>query len=99
MNVRACHDLVAGIDGRPQRCTAIGDLPICAMDESGKLVHVTLRNVRCAPSFNDSLLSVNALWESSSTECRFADVKAIISPPTSGGDKACSPFQTLGQTV
>eukprot|EP00965_Chrysotila_dentata_P136442 4511888-Pleurochrysis_carterae.AAC.1 len=49
VNVRACHDLVAGIDGRPQRCTAIGDLPICAMNESGQLVHVTLRNVRCAP--------------------------------------------------
>eukprot|EP00965_Chrysotila_dentata_P019943 660400-Pleurochrysis_carterae.AAC.1 len=28
VNVRACDDRVAGIDGRPQTCTAIGDMPL-----------------------------------------------------------------------
>eukprot|EP00965_Chrysotila_dentata_P169014 5581531-Pleurochrysis_carterae.AAC.1 len=27
VNVKTCHDLDAGIDGKPQRCVAIGDLP------------------------------------------------------------------------
>eukprot|EP00965_Chrysotila_dentata_P011095 360488-Pleurochrysis_carterae.AAC.1 len=73
MNVRPCTDVVARIDGRPKRCTAIGDMPLSALDDKGVTVPVTLRDVRIVPSFSDSLLSVNALWEASSTECRFAD--------------------------
>eukprot|EP00965_Chrysotila_dentata_P054119 1795927-Pleurochrysis_carterae.AAC.1 len=73
MNVRRCEDRVVGIDGRPQRCTVVGDLPIVAVDKSGNEVNLTLKDVRCVPSFCDSLLSVNALWETSESECRFAN--------------------------
>eukprot|EP00965_Chrysotila_dentata_P154756 5113397-Pleurochrysis_carterae.AAC.1 len=82
VNIRDCDDLVAGIDGRPQHCVAIGDLSLTALNDSGQDVAITLRDVRCAPSFSDLLLSVSALWESFGTECRFANVKAILSPPT-----------------
>eukprot|EP00965_Chrysotila_dentata_P034029 1133100-Pleurochrysis_carterae.AAC.1 len=78
VNVRPCSDLVAGMDGRPQRCTAIGDMPLSALDDKGITVPVTLRDVRIMPSFSDSLLSVNALWEASSTECRFADARSLL---------------------
>eukprot|EP00965_Chrysotila_dentata_P167486 5530846-Pleurochrysis_carterae.AAC.1 len=73
VNVKTCHDQVAGINGKPQRCIAIGDLPVTAMNDSGN--EVSVKNVRCVPSFSDSLLSVSAPWESLCTECRFANVK------------------------
>eukprot|EP00965_Chrysotila_dentata_P159059 5254637-Pleurochrysis_carterae.AAC.1 len=46
VNVRPCSDLVAEIDGRSQRCTAIGDMPPSALDDKGVTVPVTLRDVR-----------------------------------------------------
>eukprot|EP00965_Chrysotila_dentata_P144586 4775759-Pleurochrysis_carterae.AAC.1 len=73
VNVKPCEARVVGIDGRPQRCTVVRDLPIVAVDKSGNDVSLTLKDVRCVPSFSDSLLSVNALWEASESECRFAN--------------------------
>eukprot|EP00965_Chrysotila_dentata_P190633 6174016-Pleurochrysis_carterae.AAC.1 len=96
VNIRDCDDLVAGTDGRPQRCVAIGDFPLTALNDSGQDIAITVRDVRCAPSFSDSLLSVSALWESSGTECCFADVKAIISPPTPQGKRLVLPFKPAG---
>eukprot|EP00965_Chrysotila_dentata_P110892 3664782-Pleurochrysis_carterae.AAC.3 len=52
-------------------------MPVTAINNAGREVPITLRDVRCVQSFRDSLLSVNALWESSSTECRISDVRAI----------------------
>eukprot|EP00965_Chrysotila_dentata_P115572 3819488-Pleurochrysis_carterae.AAC.3 len=62
-------------------------MPLSALDDKGVPVPVTLRDVRIVPSFSDSLLFVNALWEASSTrtECPFADVTSILSPPTPQG--------------
>eukprot|EP00965_Chrysotila_dentata_P242340 6204818-Pleurochrysis_carterae.AAC.1 len=96
VNVKDCSDLVAGIDGKPQRCVAIGDLPVTAVSDAGDEVSITLKNVRCVPSFSDSLLSVSALWESSSTECCFADVNAIHTPPSPQGERLLLPFYTEG---
>eukprot|EP00965_Chrysotila_dentata_P099338 3284306-Pleurochrysis_carterae.AAC.1 len=53
---------------------------------------LTLRNVRCVPSFRDSLLSVNQLWESTSTECRFDSTLALLSPPCATGGRLSLPF-------
>eukprot|EP00965_Chrysotila_dentata_P168903 5577326-Pleurochrysis_carterae.AAC.1 len=66
------------------------------MNDAGQNVAITLRDVRCAPSFRYSLLSVSALWESSGTECRFANVKAILSPPTSQGKRIILTFTRTG---
>eukprot|EP00965_Chrysotila_dentata_P064604 2142010-Pleurochrysis_carterae.AAC.1 len=71
-------------------------MPVTAVNNAGEKVPITLRDVRCVPSFCNSLLSVNALWESSSTECRFADIKAILSPPTPKGDRLVLPFIRSG---
>eukprot|EP00965_Chrysotila_dentata_P257733 6212982-Pleurochrysis_carterae.AAC.8 len=38
VNLRAYCDSAAGIDGRPQRCIAIGDLPLTAIDDAGQNV-------------------------------------------------------------
>eukprot|EP00965_Chrysotila_dentata_P261552 6214290-Pleurochrysis_carterae.AAC.2 len=46
VNVRACEDRATGIDGRPQRCVAVGDMPLTAINDAGSEVAVTLRNVR-----------------------------------------------------
>eukprot|EP00965_Chrysotila_dentata_P016454 544864-Pleurochrysis_carterae.AAC.1 len=35
VNVKACCDQVAGIDGKPQRCVAIGNSPVTAINDSG----------------------------------------------------------------
>eukprot|EP00965_Chrysotila_dentata_P051412 1704815-Pleurochrysis_carterae.AAC.1 len=71
-------------------------MPLSALDDKGVTVPVTLCDVRIVPSFSDSLLSVNALWEASSTECRFADVKSILSPPTPQGGRLVLPFHRKG---
>eukprot|EP00965_Chrysotila_dentata_P155869 5150447-Pleurochrysis_carterae.AAC.1 len=71
-------------------------MPLSALDDKGVTVPVTLRDVRIVPSFSDSLLSVNAMWEASSTECRFADVRSILSPPMPKGGRLVLPFHRKG---
>eukprot|EP00965_Chrysotila_dentata_P016095 533349-Pleurochrysis_carterae.AAC.1 len=44
VNVRKCEDHAVGIDGRPQRCTVIGDLPITASDKTGNSIDLTLKD-------------------------------------------------------
>eukprot|EP00965_Chrysotila_dentata_P045536 1512597-Pleurochrysis_carterae.AAC.1 len=44
VSVRPCEDRVVGIEGRPQRCTVIGDLPITASDKTGNSVDLTLKD-------------------------------------------------------
>eukprot|EP00965_Chrysotila_dentata_P121762 4025281-Pleurochrysis_carterae.AAC.1 len=71
-------------------------MPLTALDDSGRPVAVTLRDVRCIPTFSDALLSVDALWESSRTECRFANIKVILSPPTPLDTRLVLPFWRAG---
>eukprot|EP00965_Chrysotila_dentata_P157433 5201029-Pleurochrysis_carterae.AAC.1 len=94
--MKPCEDSVVGVDGRPQRCIVIGDLPITASDKAGNNVDLTLNDVGCVPSFADSLLSVNALWEASASECRFANENAIFTSPTAKGDRLVLPFRRTG---
>eukprot|EP00965_Chrysotila_dentata_P027141 901086-Pleurochrysis_carterae.AAC.1 len=71
-------------------------MPITASDKAGNNVHLTLKNVRCVPSFPDSLLSVNALWEASQSECRFANDNSIFTSPTAEGGHLVLPFRRTG---
>eukprot|EP00965_Chrysotila_dentata_P112290 3712333-Pleurochrysis_carterae.AAC.1 len=87
VNTRSTDEVIAGVDGKPQPMSLIGDMPIDAVDS-----RLTLRNVRCVPSFRDSLLSVNKLWESTSTGCRFGSTLAMLSPPCASGGRLSLPF-------
>ena len=59
INRRPCNDTMAGIDGKPQRVKCIGDLPALARDSSGMWRRIIIRDVRCVPSFTDTLISVD----------------------------------------
>eukprot|EP00965_Chrysotila_dentata_P148100 4888802-Pleurochrysis_carterae.AAC.1 len=84
-NARPCTDKISGVDGKPHQCTLIGDMPVAVKDRSGIVVRVTFKNVRCVPTFNESLLSVSQLWDTSSTECRVGAHNDVISPPMKDG--------------
>eukprot|EP00965_Chrysotila_dentata_P049632 1645479-Pleurochrysis_carterae.AAC.1 len=71
-------------------------MPIDAVDSRGNVQRLTLRNVRCVPTFRDSLLSVSQLWESTSTECRFGGTRALCSPPGAHGQRLTLPFGRVG---
>ena len=86
VNRRPCHDTMTGIDGKPQRVQCIGDLPIYVRDSTGFWRHAVIRNVRCVPSFTDTLISVDQFWEESKVNCIFNDVRCIHVP--SQGDYA-----------
>ena len=64
------------------RC--IGDLPAFARDSTGFWRRIIIRNVRCVPSFTDTLISVDQFWEESKVNCIFNDVRCIHVP--GGGD-------------
>lgn len=61
-------------DGSRHRISHIGDMPLAARDRKGHMRRIILRNVRCVPSFTDTLISVDQLWEDSSVEARFANI-------------------------
>eukprot|EP00965_Chrysotila_dentata_P167694 5537738-Pleurochrysis_carterae.AAC.1 len=67
-------------------------MPLEAVDSRGNVQRITLRNVRCVPSFRDSLLSVSQLWESTSTECCFGKTLTMLSPPCASGGRLSLPF-------
>eukprot|EP00965_Chrysotila_dentata_P103030 3401107-Pleurochrysis_carterae.AAC.1 len=71
-------------------------MPITASDKAGNDVHLTLKNVGCVPTFSDSLISVNALWEASQSECRFAKDNSIFTSPTAEGARLVLPFRRTG---
>ena len=79
-NTRACNDTMSGIDGKPQRVKCIGDLPALARDHNGVWRRILIRNVRCVPSFTDTLISVDQLWQDSSVDCVFNSVRCIHVP-------------------
>ena len=95
INRRPCFDTMTGIDGKPQRVKCIGDLPIYVRDSTGFWRHAVIRNVRCVPSFTDTLISVDQFWEESKVNCIFNDVRCIHVP--SQGDYAPMdlPFKRL----
>ena len=86
INQRPCNDTMSGIDGKPQRVKCIGDLPAFVRDSTGFWRRILIRNVRCVPSFTDTLISVDQFWEESKVNCVFNDVRCIHVP--GGGDQA-----------
>ena len=54
-------------------------------DGVGPVISFVLRNVRCVPAFNYTLLSVTQLWREQRVDVRFADTNALVLPPSAGG--------------
>eukprot|EP00965_Chrysotila_dentata_P193734 6175935-Pleurochrysis_carterae.AAC.4 len=58
MNTRKTDEVIAGVDGKPQRGLLVGDMPVDAVDARGNIQRLTLRNVRCVPSFRRRFTAV-----------------------------------------
>ena len=69
-----------GIDHKPHDCLYIGDLPVRARGDSDKEYNLIIKNVRCAPTFKDSLISINQLWLESKVDVLFKDTCCLITP-------------------
>ena len=93
INQKRSHQHMVAADGSRHRITFIGDLPLVARDRKGHFRRILLRNVRCVPSFTDTLISVDQLWEDSNVEARFAGTCAICLPTQAGHCALDLPFQ------
>ena len=91
INRRSTNETITGIDGIPKRAKCIGDLPITATDKDGNKRNILIRNVRCVPSFTDTLISIDELFEQTGSEVRFANHRKIY-VPTKGGKRVIFPF-------
>ena len=83
---------MSGIDGKPQQVKCIGDLPALVRDSSGIWRRVIIRDVRCVPSFTDTLISVDQFWEESKVNCVFNDIRCIHVPGEGVQDALDLPF-------
>ena len=62
----------------------IGDMPVYAKDRVGKWRRFLIRNVCCIPSFKDTLISVDQLWDLSKVDVVFNDTRCIVLPSYGG---------------
>ena len=93
INRRRTKETMSGIDGKCKAVKCIGDLPVAAIDRHGKLQKILIKNVRCVPSFTESLISVDRLFEESGAEARFANHRHITAPSKNGRRRVTLPFQ------
>ena len=92
INSKPCSQHMIAANGSRHRITLIGDLPLLVRSRDGKLRRVILRNVRCVPTFTDTLVSVDQLWEDAGIEARFAGTCAICVPTQAGHCAMDLPF-------
>jgi len=93
VNVRECHERIACADGVEHACTAIGDLPLVSLDERGREHTVLLRDVRCVPSFTDTLISIEQLWSSSSIDVVFRNRRCLVQVDSDDKELVALPFK------
>ena len=67
------------MDHKAHQCTHIGDLPLQVCTHDKRVVRFLLRNVRCVPTFSDSLISVRQLWLDEGIDTRFGNACEFIS--------------------
>lgn len=80
INGRPCNDTMTGIDGKPQKVTCIGDLPALTRDHLGVWRRIIIKNVRCVPTFSDTLISVDQFWEDSQVDVIFNSTRCLAVP-------------------
>ena len=84
INKRPTNDTVSGVTGGDCKITCIGDLPALARDHKGTLRKIIIRNVRCVPAFEDSLISVKQIFKESGANAEFADKCCVTIRQTKG---------------
>ena len=72
-------------DGAACPVTGMGDLPIVCKDKAGKMHKVLVVNVSCVPSFTETLLSVDQIYQALGTEVKFARYNHVHVPKDSQG--------------
>ena len=93
VNVVSCSDIIVDANGRKVTCPFKGDLPVLAQDSQGKEFRLVLRGVRYSPSFEDTLISVDQLWYSSSIDTRFRDMRHLLCTKSKSNGKVLTlPF-------
>ena len=80
INLKECDETFNVADGKKSRCTAIGDMPVLAKDDKGKIFRFTFTNVRFVPDFKYTLISVKQIWRDQQVDSRFADENRLIFP-------------------
>ena len=55
----------------------IGSLPLIVTDKQGIERVLLIHNVRLAPTFNDTLISVDQLWTEAKVDVVFRDVRVL----------------------
>ena len=92
INRRPCVDAIAVADGVEHDCTCIGDLPLVALDRNGKEHTVLLRDVRCVPTFTETLISIEQLWSTSRIDVVFRDRNCLMQVDADGSELVALPF-------
>ena len=85
INQRKCAEIYGQANGQLTHCSVIGDMPVYAKTSEGTVIHFTIKNVRCVPSFKYTLLSVRQLWKEQNVDARFRDLDYLELPSSSGG--------------
>ena len=94
INVRPCTDKISCAGGVVHHASHIGDLPVVCHNQAGKERVVLVRDVRCVPTFTDTLISVRQLWETSEIDTIFRDVDSLVLPqPLRDGTTERLPFR------
>ena len=93
INLRPCDERIACADGVEHACSGIGDLPLITKDERGKEHTVLLRDVRCVPTFTDTLVSIEQLWSSSNIDVIFRNRKCLVQVADDGTEIVALPFK------
>ena len=94
INVRPCTDKISCAGGIVHLASHIGDLPVVCHNQAGKERIVLVRDVRCVPTFTDTLISVRQLWETSEIDTIFRDVDSLTLPqPGPDGKPERLPFR------
>ena len=78
INVRTTNDIITDANGRDINCTRKGDLPLLIRNKRGEEFRFLLRGVRYAPSFDDTLVSVDQLWATANVDSVFRNVRSLV---------------------
>ena len=92
INFRPRRERMIGISGVSCDVTGIGDLPVIARDHMGRLIRLIIRDVRCVPTFTETLLSVDQFYEKSGVEVRFAGHNHVHLPANKTCDESFFKF-------
>ena len=86
----SCHEK-KGVDDR-RGAGRIGDLPALTRDHLGTWKRIIIRNVRCVPTFSDTLISVDQFWQDSKVDTLFNSTRCLAVPASGEEPSLDLPF-------